>query len=229
MAIISIFKYVVNQPFSHGNRNAIIHLDPTYCLFLAFINIPSILQSNNQKAFTDSSSVFPLQQSMPSVNHASDPQDAEFLLEHPTAQSIHALKDQTKADFGDFLVVSPYAFQPHLLDLRRLEYSQNLLARALTLLKPVRTDYATAPYQESFNWTSVIDHLRFLNEEAGHIWSWQHFYIVVFRSQVPPTTNRVELGELDEKAHAEAMQSGGLLKYWFGKPDEDGRNLATCM
>ena len=166
---------------------------------------------------------------MPSVNHASHPQDAEFFLEHPNAQSIHALKDQTKADLGDFLVVSPYAFQPHLLDLRTLEYSQNLLARALTLLKPVRTDYATAPYHESFNWASVIDHLRFLNEEAGHFWSWQHFYIVVFRSQVPPTTNRVELGELDEKAHAEATQSGGLLKYWFGKPDENGRNLATCV
>ena len=165
---------------------------------------------------------------MPSLNLLSDPQDAEFLLEHPNAESIYALKDQTKADFGDFLVVSPYAFQPHLLDLRTLESSQSLLARALTLLEPVRTDYATAPYLESFNWDSVIDHLRFLNGEAGHFWSWQHFYIVVFRSQVPPTTDRVELGELDEKAHAEATQSGGLLKYWFGRPDENGRNLATC-
>lgn len=199
-----------------------------YCLPLAFFNIPPIFTLTAKKAFADTSSVLSLPQSMPSLSHTSDPQDAEFLLEHPNAQSIHALKDQTKADFGDFLVVSPYAFQPHLLDLRRLEKSQNLLARALTLLKPVRTDYATAPYHESFNWTSVIDHLRFLNEEAGHLWSWKHFYIVVFRSQVPPTTNRVELGELDEKAHAEATQSGGLLKYWFGEPDENGRNLATC-
>ena len=166
---------------------------------------------------------------MPFINHALDLQDADFHSEHPNAQSIYALKDQTKADFGHFLVVSPYAFQPHLLDLRTLENSQKLLARALTLLKPVRIDYATAPYQESFNWTSVIDHLRFLNEEAGHIWSRQHFYIVVFRSQVPPTTSRVELGLLDEKAHAEATESGGLLKYWFGEPDENGRNLATCM
>ena len=166
---------------------------------------------------------------MPSFNHISGPQEAEFLLEHPNAQSIHALKDQTKADFGDFLVVSPYAFQPHLLDLRTLEDPQSLLARALTVLKPLRTDYATAPYHESFNWASVIDHLRYLNEEAGHSWSRQHFYIVVFRSQVPPTTDRVELGELDEKAHVEATQSGGLLKYWFGSPDENGRNLATCM
>ena len=166
---------------------------------------------------------------MPSINHLSDPQEAEFLLEHPNAQSIHALEDQKKADVGDFLVVSPYTFQPHLLDLRRLESSQNLFARALTLLEPVRTDYAIAPYHLSFNWTAVIDHLRLLNKEAGHSWSSQDFYIVVFRSQIPPTTNRVELGELDEKAHAEATQSGGLLKYWFGEPDGDGRNLATCM
>ncbi len=166
---------------------------------------------------------------MPFINQALDPQDAEFHLEHPNAQSIHALKNETNADFGDLLVVSPYAFEPHLLDLRTLENSQKLFARALTLLERVRTDYATAPYHESFNWTSVIDRLRFLNEEAGHLWSRQHFYIVVFRSQIPPITNRVELGQLDEKAHAEATQSGGLLKYWFGQPDENGRNLATCM
>lgn len=52
--------------------------------------------------------------------------------------------------------------------------------------------------------------------------------IVVFRSQVPPTTSRHALGELDQRSHAEAMKSGGLLKYWFGMPDADGRNLATC-
>lgn len=52
--------------------------------------------------------------------------------------------------------------------------------------------------------------------------------IVVFRSQVPPTTSRHALRDLDQESHAEAMKSGGLLKYWFGMPDADGRNLATC-
>jgi len=33
----------------------------------------------------------------------------------------------------------------------------------------------------------------------------------------------------DKAAHAEAIKSGGLLKYWFGIPDENRRNLATCI
>ena len=65
-------------------------------------------------------------------------------------------------------------------------------------------------------------------KQEDHQWPHQSFYIVVFRSRIPPTTSRLQLGELDERAHAEAMQSGGLLKYWFGVPDGEGRNLATC-
>lgn len=59
-------------------------------------------------------------------------------------------------------------------------------------------------------------------------WEEQNFYVVVFRSQVPPTTDRSHLGTLDERSHVEAMEGGGLLKYWFGTPDATGRNLATC-
>ena len=163
------------------------------------------------------------------ASHAPDPQAAELHLEHSNAKSIPALDAESKADVGDFLVVSPYISQPHLLDLRPLQESQKLLARALTVLDPVRVDYATAPYHQTFNWNAVVNRLKFLNGEAGHAWTRQHFYIVVFRSRVPPTTDRVELGELDQKSHVEATKSGGLLKYWFGMPDENGRNLATCM
>ena len=39
-----------------------------------------------------------------------------------------------------------------------------------------------------------------------------------------------ELADLvNRRSHAEATQSGGLLKYWFGVPDTEGRNLATCV
>lgn len=34
---------------------------------------------------------------------------------------------------------------------------------------------------------------------------------------------------VNRHSHAEATQSGGLLKYWFGVPDTEGRNLATCV
>jgi hypothetical protein len=36
------------------------------------------------------------------------------------------------------------------------------------------------------------------------------------------------LYKLDYESHAEACESGGLLKYWFGKADGERRNLATC-
>ena len=159
-------------------------------------------------------------------NAYSDPQAAEFQVEHPEAPASPI--DHREADTGHFLVVSPYTSLSHLLDLRYLDVSQQLLAKALTILESIREDYAAAPYIISFNWTDVFAHLRNLTQRYGHIWRRQHFYIVVFRSQVPATTNRVELGELDQRSHTEAMKSGGLLKYWFGMPDANGRNLATC-
>ncbi|CAF9941239.1 hypothetical protein IMSHALPRED_002486 [Imshaugia aleurites] len=137
--------------------------------------------------------------------------------------------DRQQADLGDYLVVSPYNTLPHLLDLRALEESQRLLAKSLTVLQSVREDYATAPYSQSFNWDAVLDRLKSLLELSQYQWKRQHFYIVVFRSQVPPTTDRTHLGALDQKSHVEATKSGGLLKYWFGLPDENGRNVATCI
>ena len=157
-----------------------------------------------------------------------DLQGVEFRLEHPDAHAAAALNGETKASSGEFLIVSPYPTQPHLLDLKPLNESQRLLAKALQILEPTRNDYATAPYAAAFNWASVTAELRNLAESMQYDWKTQYFYIVVFRSQIPPTTNRVELGELDQRSHAEATKSGGLLKYWFGQPDENGRNLATC-
>ncbi|KAL9101096.1 MAG: hypothetical protein Q9163_003611 [Psora crenata] len=127
------------------------------------------------------------------------------------------------------LVVSPYTSLPHLLDLRGLDMSQELLAGALSGLQAVRPDYATAPYTSAFNWPVVLGTLRSLAASRKYLWPHQHFYVVVFRSRIPPTTNRIHLSELDQWAHAEATKSGGLLKYWFGVPDSEGRNLATCV
>ncbi|KAG8533237.1 uncharacterized protein KY384_002020 [Bacidia gigantensis] len=128
-----------------------------------------------------------------------------------------------------YLVTSPYTTQDHLLDLDTLNCSQRLLAVALASLQCTRPDYATAPYNVSFNWDTVISTLKHSTAHQGHHWQREHFYIVVFRSQVPPSTSRTELGRLDERSHTEANQSGGLLKYWFGVPDGKGRNLATCI
>ncbi|MCJ1288440.1 hypothetical protein MMC26_007797 [Xylographa opegraphella] len=131
---------------------------------------------------------------------------------------------------GNLLVASPYTTPLHLLDLRTISKPNQLIAKALTLFKQVRRDYATAPYTESFNWSHIIEALRVLvKEEYAYSWEQQNFYIIVFRSQIPPTTDRTHLATLDRLSHAGATESGGLLKYWFGTPDITGRNLATCV
>ncbi|KAL8696973.1 MAG: hypothetical protein Q9201_007380 [Fulgogasparrea decipioides] len=129
----------------------------------------------------------------------------------------------------DLLTVSPYTDRAHLLDLTALNQAQVLFAKALTILAPVTASYATAPYISSFNWDAVFRWLADAVKANAFVWEEQFFYVVIFRSQVPPSTDRSHLGALDKKAHAEAMETNGLLKYWFGTPDEDGRNLATCI
>lgn len=112
------------------------------------------------------------------------------------------------------LVVSPYTSRAHLLNLDTVSTPNQILAKALTVLQPIRDDYATAPYKESFNWDYVIHTAIELAKAVDYSWRQepQSFYIVVFRSQVPPTTDRSHLAALDEKSHEEAMETGGLLK-----------------
>jgi hypothetical protein len=142
--------------------------------------------------------------------------------------AVQVAEQEVATEDENLLVVSPYQSRPHLLDLNTVSIPCQLLARALTEMKAVRPDYATAPYTEAFNWPVVIDKLRALIAEESFDWKQDRFYIVVFRSQIPLGTNREHLGGLDDRSHAEAMASGWLLKYWFGTPDESGRNMATC-
>ncbi|KAH8808327.1 hypothetical protein F5884DRAFT_365498 [Xylogone sp. PMI_703] len=139
------------------------------------------------------------------------------------------LEEKTTTENKNLLIVSPYIDEPHLLDLYTVELESQLLAKALVGLKCLRDDYATSPYNETFNWSEVITSVQQLIAQSNYTWQDSKFYIVVFRSQVPPTTVYADLGVLDKAAHAEAMASGGFLKYWFGTPNEEGRNLATCV
>ncbi|OAA38638.1 UPF0643 protein [Metarhizium rileyi] len=128
-----------------------------------------------------------------------------------------------------FIVQSPYVDTEHLLDLKSLDNENALISLALARLQAVREDYAIASYSESFNWTEVLDELRQLVQKTGRGFKETSFYIVAFRSQIKPSTDYSHLGELDKAAHAEAVASGGFLKYWFGSPDAELRNLATCV
>ncbi|KAL4989723.1 hypothetical protein BDW68DRAFT_156059 [Aspergillus falconensis] len=130
---------------------------------------------------------------------------------------------------GSLLITSPYTAREHLLDLSTLETPNRLLAQALTTLTPVRPDYATAPYTKSFNWASVFMTLHKLAEKEGYSWSQQSFYVVVFRSILQAYADGDRLHLLDERSHAEAVSSGGLLKYWFGVKNGRRENLATCV
>ncbi|KUJ07925.1 uncharacterized protein LY89DRAFT_725271 [Mollisia scopiformis] len=163
-----------------------------------------------------------------------------------TGPSVHVslpLED-THDDSQNFLVVSPYEEVPHLLDLRTLDTNNQLLARALVGLKCLRDDYATARYVDIFNWAEVVEDVRQLATASKRNFKEASYFIVVFRSRIPPETKYEDLGVLDKAAHAEATKSGGFLKsglpilvlystdmdrYWFGSPDGEGRNLATCV
>ena len=123
---------------------------------------------------------------------------------------------------------SPYADPVNHLNLTELDLPYQLFAQALTHFTSIRTDYATAPYLESFNWSSVFALLRHLCAKCGVKWQRTEFYLVIFRSQLKVTADRTRLGLLDKNSHQEACESGGLLTYWFGSPDADMRNLATC-
>lgn len=115
-------------------------------------------------------------------------------------------------DSERFIIQSPYADREHLLDLQTLDNETSLLSRALSRLRAVREDYATASYKESFNWPEVFNELRRLVAESGNHFKETSFYIVAFRSQIKPSTDYSHLGELDKAAHAEAIASGGFLK-----------------
>ncbi|EGO58818.1 hypothetical protein NEUTE1DRAFT_40568 [Neurospora tetrasperma FGSC 2508] len=130
-----------------------------------------------------------------------------------------------------YIVVSPYTEQQHLLDLTTLDPENQILALALSQLTCLREDYATAPYRDTFNWDQIIEHVRALARKRNYTWKETSFFVVAFRSQVFESTveNYADLGELDKAAHAEATASGGFLKYWFGTPNEERRNLATCI
>lgn len=129
---------------------------------------------------------------------------------------------------NNLLISSPYLTLSHALDLRTLDPQCQLFARALALMTAVRSDYATAEYTASFNWAPIMAHLRVLAQREGVQWEQQRFYTVIFRSKLNENIDRDLLRKLDEESHREAAESGGLLKYWFGIPNDERRNLATC-
>lgn len=129
------------------------------------------------------------------------------------------------------LISSPYNHPGHYLSLPSLPLSSQLFAKALTALRPVVPDYATAEYTHALNFDDVLGVLRDLvqQQEPSFVWTETSFYVVIFRSKLKPNIDNDWLYKLDYESHREACESGGLLKYWFGKSNAERRNLATCF
>jgi hypothetical protein len=129
---------------------------------------------------------------------------------------------------SSLLISSPYNNPGHYLDLMTLDTPDLLFSKALTALKPLRPDYATAPYTEALDFSAVLEAVRHFAKDEQFAWKEHTFYVVVFRSKLKDSIPNDLLYQLDYESHREACESGGLLKYWFGKPDEERKNLATC-
>ncbi|KIW20885.1 hypothetical protein PV08_01464 [Exophiala spinifera] len=165
--------------------------------------------------------------------------DQERDLGAPLRNTTHDIgigQDRFGHETGDsdhrgarWLGVAPYLEPEHLLDLESVDTPNRLLALALTALAPATNEYATTTYQDAINWGDVMSRLKSLAEEQGYTWARQEFYVVDFRSKLMEDIDSELLFKLDKFSHVEATESGGLLKYWYGTPDADRRNLATCV
>lgn len=97
------------------------------------------------------------------------------------------------------------------------------LHAALRHLRPLTNAYAFVPYAAAFNWAALD---LGLGPDSAREW-----YVVAFRSRRSPAADPVKLARADRLAHEEAVESGGLLGYWYGSAEgnAEGANLATCV
>lgn len=97
------------------------------------------------------------------------------------------------------------------LDLRADLYESCLL------ISPTHPDYATLPIQDGFDWSRL----------SGC--AFDQLYLVVFRSVRRPDADLVLLREHDDRAYGEALESGGLLRYFKGHANGRGECLSFCL
>ena len=92
------------------------------------------------------------------------------------------------------------------------------LYEACQQISPKHPDYVTQPIQDGFDWFSSLSSCHF-----------DRLYLVVFRSVRRQTADLQMLHEYDDRAYEEAIESGGLLRYFKGHPNEHGECLSFCL
>src|SRR5688572_1284255 len=90
--------------------------------------------------------------------------------------------------------------------------------RACQQISPIYPDYATRPVQDGFSWSSSLAGCAF-----------ERLYLVVFRSVRRPSADLDLLHEHDDRAYEDALESGGLLRYFKGEANERGECLSFCL
>jgi hypothetical protein len=93
-----------------------------------------------------------------------------------------------------------------------------VLHRACQQISPTHPDYAMRPIQDGFDWSSALAGCPF-----------DRLYLVVFRSVRRPYADLDLLREHDDRAYAEALDSGGLLRYFKGHANERRECLSFCL
>ena len=91
------------------------------------------------------------------------------------------------------------------------------LQEAAQRISPVHPDYQNLPIEQGFDWPVI----------AGH--DFDTLYLVVFRSVRLPDADLDLLRWFDDLAYAEALASGGLLRYFKGEADGRGHCLSFCL
>jgi hypothetical protein len=90
--------------------------------------------------------------------------------------------------------------------------------RACQRISPMYPDYVTRLIQDGFNWSSSLADCTF-----------ERLYLVVFRSVRRPSADLELLREHDDRAYEQALQSGGLLRYFKGEANERRECLSFCL
>lgn len=133
-----------------------------------------------------------------------------------------------------FIQSSPYGDKEHWIELEREPTNYQIVSLALQSFTATTSKYAFEPYEKSFNIDEIIDIIKDYCKQLNYQFPQTSIYIIAFRSILyeeirNSSEKRQVLAQVDKASHYEANQSGGLLKYWFGVPDDEfGQNLATC-
>jgi hypothetical protein len=93
-----------------------------------------------------------------------------------------------------------------------------VVRRACEQISPIYQDYATRPIQDGFSWSSSLAGCAF-----------ERLYLVVFRSVRRPSADLDLLREHDDRAYEQALESGGLLRYFKGEANEQRECLSFCL